>query len=117
MGLRMRVGPGAPVKLFGYNRFGAPCAVSGEWVDAGAGWRAKIAGRWVTVSNAIAAERAVPVVVDMPNDRPESCWYCGGVVEPRAGVLMVDASSPRETWAALHRDCAPFIRAPKGDAA
>lgn len=109
MGLRLRVGRGVAVKLFGRNKFGASCAATGAWVDPGAGWRARVNGRYVTVSAEAAARCAVPVVLELPNDRHGPCWYCGAEIEPRAGVLMVDHSGPRDVFAAMHRECAPFV--------
>lgn len=96
------------MRLYTRNKFGATCAVSGQWVEANAGWRTKLAGRWVTIS-AAAAKTETPVVLDTANDRSGPCWYCGATVEARAGVLQVDHSGPRDAFSILHRDCACII--------
>jgi hypothetical protein len=93
------------MRLYGRNKFAASCAVSGQWVEAGAGWRTNRAGRWCTISADAAAKDRTAVVLDVPNDRRALCCYCGAVVEARAGVVQVDRSGPRDVFSVLDRDC------------
>lgn len=96
------------MRLYSRNKFAAPCAVSGEWVEANAGWRAKRAGRWITISSAVAASET-PTILDATNDRSGPCWYCGALVDVGAGVLQVDHSGPNDAFSVLHRDCAQIM--------
>ncbi len=97
------------MRLYSRNKFAASCAVSGQWVEAGAGWRTKRAGRWCTISADAAAKDRTAVVLDALNDRCGPCWYCGASVEARAGVLQVDHSGPRDVVNVLCCECAQVM--------